>query len=378
MKNGKSWADPSRYIRQIHVEEGILNLDYTQEILKKSHLPVNIVKEGMTPQGINGTFPHNLREGKKHLFLCKNKGTFFKPCPGTLSYQCCEYQVLNIGMNCPMDCVYCILQAYLNNPWITAFVNIEKLFDELQQTLTSHPDNFFRIGTGEFSDSLALDNITGLNKKIVEYIAKKKNAVLELKTKSGVIDILQHADHRGRTLLSWSLNSPKIMRQEDIRSATIVERLDAASRAADWGYQLGFHFDPIILHKNWKEGYLETIQMLFERVPKESITWISMGALRYLPHLKEIATCRFPQSRIFYEEFVSGLDNKARYFRSQRQKLYQYLYAELEKKISPDTCVYLCMESDEIWDNVFGYSPDEKGGIPSMLNRAAVKAAAKY
>jgi spore photoproduct lyase len=374
----QSWSDPSRYIRQIHVEEKVLELDYTKEILKRTNLPVNIVSEGQTPQGIPGKFPDNLTIGKKHLFLCENKGTFFKPCPATTCYQCCDYQVLNIGMNCPIDCVYCILQAYLNKPWISAFVNIDKLFNELDQSLTAEPDRFFRIGTGEFSDSLALDNITGLSSKIVEYFAQRKNAVLELKTKSAAIDQLQHADHRGRTILSWSLNSPIIMKKEEIRSASFKERLEAASRAASWGYRLAFHFDPIIIHKDWKEGYSETIRQLFRKVPKESIAWISLGALRYLPSLKGIGTSRFPHSRIFYQEFVAGLDGKSRYFRAQRENLYQHIHEQLTKNISSDTCLYFCMESDEIWQKVFGYSPDKKGGIPAMLDKAALAAAAKF
>ncbi len=378
MKKNRSWADPSGFIKQIHVEEDVLDLKYTKEILERVNRPINIVAEGENPYGISEDFPTNLQHGKKHLFLCKNKGAFFKPCPGTTCYNCCDYQVLNIGMNCPMDCVYCILQAYLNRPWITTFVNIDKLFDEINLTLSNNPEKFFRIGTGEFSDSLALDSITGLSKKLVEYIAQRKNAVLELKTKSAVIDQLQHAEHSGKTILSWSLNSPIIMQKEEIRSATLAERIDAARRAASWGYRLAFHFDPIIYHKGWKQGYEETIRQLFNTVPRDSIVWISLGALRYIPSLKTIGTERFPHSRIFYQEFVAGLDGKSRYFRTQREDLYLYIYSLLQKNISSDTCVYFCMESDAIWQKVFGYSPDDKGGIATMLDKAASIGVSKY
>ncbi len=378
MKSKKSWADPSIYIEHVHVEKNVLELDYTQEILKRVNLPVNIISEGEKPEGITGFFPDNLGRGKKHLFLCENKGAFLKPCPGTNCYHCCDYQVINIGMNCPMDCVYCILQAYLNKPWISAFVNIDKLFNELDAAFAAEPQRFFRIGTGEFSDSLALDNITGLSSKIVEHIAKQNNAVLELKTKSAVIDQLEYADHKGRTILSWSLNSPIIMKREEIRSASLEERLEAAGRAASWGYLLGFHFDPLIIHDGWQEGYSETIKLLFQKVPKESIVWISLGALRYLPDLKMIGTDRFPKSRIFYNEFITGLDGKSRYFRSQWEELYSHIYSQLKKNISPDTCIYFCMESEELWQKVFGYSPEEKGGIPEMLDLAATTTISKF
>jgi spore photoproduct lyase len=137
------------------------------------------------------------------------------------------------------------------------------------------------------------------------------------------------------------------------------------------GYRLAFHFDPIIHHPGWREGYRQTIAQLFAKVPAASIAWISMGALRFLPGLKNIATARFPNSNFFYDEFVLGLDNKFRYFRSLRVEMYKLIYEELKKNCVADTCLYLCMESDEIWREVFGYTPEELGGLPTMLDQAA-------
>ncbi len=312
----------------------------------------------------------NLSAGKRQLFLCNNRGVFFKPCPATREYQCCDYQVLNTGSNCPIDCVYCILQAYLNSPWLTVYVNIEQLFKELRQTLSTHPQQFFRIGTGEFTDSLALDRLTALSKKLVPFIGKMNNAVLELKTKSAMIDNLAGLAHRGRTIIAWSLNSPAIMKNEEIRSATLEERLQAARQCADWGYKLAFHFDPIIDYPGWQEGYGSTIERLFAAVPREAIAWISLGALRFLPSLKEIGIKRFPASRIYFNEFIQGLDGKARYFRPNRVALYRFFYEQLKSRTAPATCIYFCMESDEIWREVMGFTPADQGGLPKMLDRA--------
>ncbi len=372
MTNIQNWNDPSYFLRQVHVAEEIMDLNYTREIIERAGLPVTVVPEGKVPQGISEEFPLNLRQGKQHLFLCQNKGNFFKPCPATTEYRCCDYQVLNIGANCPIDCVYCILQAYLNNPWITAFVNVEKMFAELNSALRGEPDRFFRIGTGEFTDSLALERITGISKLLIEFLADHDNVILELKTKSASIDSLQHLHHKKKTVLSWSLNSPAIMKSEEIRAAQLQERLKAAKLAAEWGYKLSFHFDPIIYHKDWQQGYAQTIKELFSIVPKEAIVWISLGCLRYLPALKPIATTRFPHSNIFFEEFIVGLDNKSRYFRKHREEMYRYIIELLQQQISPSTCLYLCMESDEIWQKVFGFIPEQKGGIPKMLDEAAI------
>ena len=365
----KSFGDPARFLTRLYVAEDCLDIPYTREIIHRANLPVTVVDERGTPD-IEGDYPYNLSAGKRYLLLCRNRGAFFKPCPGTREYRCCDYQVLNIGMNCPMDCVYCILQAYLNNPWLSFFVNVEDLFSELDVALDKEPQRFFRIGTGEFTDSLALDSLTHLSPRLVTYMANRDNAVLELKSKSVSINNLEGLDHQGRTIVAWSLNSPSIMAREEIRTATLEERLQAANQCAAWGYSLAFHFDPIILHDGWQEGYRQTIARLFASVPAESIAWISMGALRYLPALKQIAAERFPASRFFYQEFIDGLDGKRRYFRPQRVAMYRFILDELRKQAHPRTCIYFCMENDTIWREVFGFAPEDQGGLPAMLDRA--------
>lgn len=362
-------GDPARFVTRLHVAEDCVDLPYTREIVARAGLPVTVIPERQTPN-IEGDYPYNLSAGKRHLLLCRNRGAFFKPCPGTREYRCCGYQVLNIGMNCPMDCVYCILQAYLNNPWLSFFVNIEDLFAELDQALDAEPGRLFRIGTGEFTDSLALDSLTRLSPRLVEYMAGRANAVLELKSKSVNIDNLQGLDHRGRTVVAWSLNSPAIMDREEIRTASLEERLAAAARCAQWGYKLAFHFDPIILHEGWQEGYRATIERLFAVVPAEAIVWISLGALRFLPPLKQIAALRFPASRFFYQEFIDGLDGKRRYFRPRRTAMYRFIHDQLRRHANPRTCIYFCMENDTIWREVFGFIPEEQGGLAAMLDRS--------
>jgi len=369
-KQGR-WLDPSGYIARIHVESDCLDHPVTRKILARAKdIPFEVISPDRNTMPDLGSYPQSLTGGKRHLLLAKNRGRFFKPCPGTKEYTCCEYQVLNIGMNCPMDCVYCILQAYLNNPYLSFFVNIEDMLTELTEAFAQDPDHFWRIGTGEFTDSLALDSLTGLSRVLVEFMRDKDRAVLELKTKSAAIDNLEGLDHNGRTIVAWSLNSPAIVAREEIRTATLEQRLAAAARCASWGYKLAFHFDPIIYHSGWEQGYAETVGRLFRAVPRESIAWISMGCLRYLPALKKIAALRFPNSRFFNEEFIEGLDGKARYFRTLRVEMYQHLYKLLQQQADPATCIYLCMENSEIWQEVFGFIPEERGGLPRMLDQA--------
>lgn len=300
------------------------------------------------------------------------RGRFLKSCPGTRHYFCCGYQILHFGVQCSLNCTYCILQAYLNQPNLRLFGNTADLFAELEYELRAHPARLYRTGTGEFTDSLLLDRWTGFSQELVRFFALQANAVLELKTKTDFIDNLEGLDHGGHAIVAWSLNSPSIRRREEAWTSTLQQRLAAARRVSTWGYKLAFHFDPMLEHPDWRRGYAEVVERLFSAVDPAEVVWISLGAFRFMPDLKPIIQRRHPASRIVYGEFIRGLDGKMRYFRDIRVELYSWIL-ECIRRFDRDLCVYLCMEGDDIWRQVFGFSPDERGGLPAVLDEAVKK-----
>ena len=362
-------------IKRLFLEASLEKHPYTHEILERlKGASIEILPPGGKPRPPLAPLAKVMNWGKETLFLTKFPGRFFRPCPGTKAYLCCGYRIFHIGLGCPLNCTYCILQAYLNEPWLAFFVNVlEEGFPELEEVLNSlRPGQVLRIGTGEFTDSLALDPITDLNRRLVELFARQDQAVLELKTKTINIEPLKGLPHRRRTILSWSLNTEKIALSEELGAPTIEERLKAAQKVSSWGYPVGFHFDPIIYYPGCEEEYRQIIERIFEFVEAENIVWISLGTLRYMPVLKEIALSRFPKTKIYSEEFITGLDGKKRYFRSLRVELYRTLYRTIREH-SSKVCVYLCMESPEVWQEAFGFVPGDYGGLPRLLDQAAIR-----
>src|SRR5215813_2562335 len=113
---------------------------------------------------------------KRKLFLAPHKGEFFKKCPGSNGQVCCNYYVINFASNCPMDCSYCYLQDYLaSNPGLKVFTNVDDLIVEADEMLGKHRRFFFRIGTGEITDSLALDPYIGFSAEVVPFFAEQPN-----------------------------------------------------------------------------------------------------------------------------------------------------------------------------------------------------------
>jgi len=289
------------------------------------------------------------RRGKRILRLMRHHGAFVKPCPGTREYVCCGLEILHIGQGCPMDCRYCALQAYFNRPVLEVFVNVDEMFDELQQKLAAAPNRFHRICTGEFTDSLALDPVTDLASSLVYFFSQQQNASLEIKTKTDFVESLLGLNPLGKVVLSFSMNAAEIASAEEKGTASLKRRLQAAVQAQNSGYLLGFHFDPIIPFPGWEQGYCRTIDRIFRLVDPQRIAWISLGVLRFVPDLKEIVRARFGPLPYFHDGFIRGLDGKQRLPVQRRIKIYRKL-ANRIRTHAPDTRIYLCMESPHVWE----------------------------
>jgi spore photoproduct lyase len=294
---------------------------------------------------------------KKTLFLMRHKGEFLKKCPGSEGQVCCNYFVINFASNCPMDCSYCYLQEYLShNPELKVFSNVDDLLVEADELLSKHRRFFFRIGTGEITDSLALEPYIGFAREVVPFFAEQPNVLLELKTKSDCVDGLLVLNPKDRVVVSWSMNPQRVIDMDEHGTASLGQRLLAARRCQDAGYRLGFHFDPIVEYPNWEKDYRDMLDQTFNSIDWRRISWLSMGVLRQTPSLKRMIRDRFPRTQILTGEQVLCPDGKLRYFQPLRVDMYRKMLRWI-RRAAPTTKVYLCMESREVWKQVFGFAP---------------------
>ncbi len=363
--------DPDVRIERLFLDASCLDYDLTREIRERlSGTPEEIVRD---PEAFLQDFRQNRAdptgEGKRALWLTRQKGDFIKPCPCTPEYLGCGYAVINLDLNCPLDCSYCILQLYLSNPLLTVSVNTPDLWRELDAFLGRRPKGIpVRIGTGELGDSLVLDPITGRSRELVSYFRERPQALFELKTKSTHIQNLLEMEPAPNIIVAWSLNAPAVAQQEERGAPPVSDRIEAARQVVERGYRVAFHFDPLILHPGWQEGYAGVIKRLSERIDADRIAWISLGALRFPPALKEIMSKRHPGSRpLLYEEFIRGLDGKLRYFKPLRLELFRFTAERLREGLGREVPLYLCMESGEIWRRVLKKEPGGEEEIEEYL-----------
>jgi spore photoproduct lyase len=336
----------------------------------------------LDPDAADYGLPANMAFNKSPLFeraqpkdilqLTVNKGQAIRSCPGTKEHICCGYQILHVGTGCPLDCSYCILQAYLSDERLRLFVNWDHAATAIEELSRRRPNKLHRLGTGEFTDSLCLDHLTGFSHFIAPLIQATPNMVLEFKTKTSTVENILTIKSADRIIVSFSLNSPLIVEHEEHRAATLSERLEAAQRCRDKGFKLGFHFDPLIHHPGWQEGYAETVDRLFKAIEPEHVIWVSMGCLRFMPKLKEIVKSRFKDSPIMYGEFIKGPDGKFRYFHRIRVEMFKFVESRI-RSFGRNVFVYLCMESDGIWKKALDRSPQNSYGLKSWLDRRTIE-----
>jgi len=357
-------------IHEIWIDDDAVDADVTRRILRQ--LPAARVLSGPEVRQARRNLdldPDPLSRGKRILRLMNHRGAFVKPCPGTPQYVCCGLQILHIGQGCPMDCRYCALQAYFNRRTLEVFVNHDDLIAGLRTHLEDHPDNFYRICTGEFTDSLALDFLTGLAPRLVDFLSRAGNAILEIKTKTDSIEPLLDLDPRRRVVLSFSVNSDQVCRTEEKGAASLDRRLDAAGRAQRSGYKIGLHFDPIIPHPGWESEYCRTVDAIFRHVDPSMLAWISLGVIRFVPDLKEAAAARFRPLAYYHDGFIRGLDGKFRLPAERRIAIYR-LVTERIRKHHPSARIYLCMESPRVWKDSLGLDMESDAELARYLDAA--------
>jgi spore photoproduct lyase len=281
----------------------------------------------------------------------ETRGSIVRDCPGTRHYVCCGYKTIDLVEGCPLDCSYCILKGYLNSPGISIHRDPAGIIEQIEGAVASEKEHVLRFGTGELSDSLALDRRLRLNEPIVQFFGEAKGPLLELKSKWASIDHLKSCLNP-YTIVSFSLAPQAMVDAEEKRTSPIHKRLKALKEAQDSGCFVGLHFDPIIIHDGFEEDYRRLIDHIARSIDLKRVIWVSLGLLRFLPSLMKVFM-RQKRRNLLAGEFIMAEDGKYRYVKAERIRIYRMLYAQLLAK-EPGLFVYLCMERADVWEQVTG------------------------
>jgi spore photoproduct lyase len=103
--------------------------------------------------------------------------------------------------------------------------------------------------------------------------------VIEFRTKStNVQNLLLLKDHPKNMIPSWTLSPERVVNAIEHKTPSFRERLDAARRCQDAGYEVGVRLDPIIIYEGWEEE-LGWSKILVKLDP-EGIDYVSLGSIK--------------------------------------------------------------------------------------------------
>jgi spore photoproduct lyase len=313
--------------------------------------------------------PREFDRSKKNLYVTTFKGQFFKRCPGSRpGLACCNYFVLNWGLQCDMNCSYCYLQSFINTPTLTIYSNLDSALGELRELGVSMKDSKLRVGTGETVDSLSLDDLTLYSHALIEFFRDYPKWQLEFKTKSAKVEQFLDVPHAGNVIVSWSINPQYVIEQEEHGTASLEQRLNAAEKCLEKGFQVAFHIDPMIWHPEWRENYGELVDILCARFQPSQIPYMSAGSLRFQPEQRHLMRERFGMASLVNRgEMFPGKDGKLRYDQSVREEMYDFLLKRF-KSADEKWKLFLCMETPETWIAAAGSSPFKSEQLKDLFD----------
>jgi spore photoproduct lyase len=320
-----------------------------KKIAEKANLPLKWFDEAPSVNGDKGL--KKLKNERDVLLLRNRTSPFIEQFQHPIG-RCSRFYKLTAYNNCNFWCEYCYLYlTFRNMPISTHFVNYDKMFREIVSFDRSNiPDILRVLNLGELCDPLAVEDITGFAEELIPFVAREtKQTKLLFLTKSDNIDSLLNLEHRGRSIMSFSINTDKVYQHLEHRTASPEARLMAAKRLQQAGYKIRLRIDPVILYSTWKKDYANLVEKIFVYVKPERIT---IGEYRPAKGLASHISSRFPESPLL--KINSGLINdgtKLRYPDEHRLTMFRVIIDAITKH-DKRVKIALCKEDVRIWKSL--------------------------
>ena len=234
------------------------------------------------------------------LILAYKKNNFIHKAPKKFTIGFKNNYYFSHLLNCPYDCKYCFLQGMFNSANYVLFVNYEDFFINIQK-IAEKNKNYSCFFSGYDSDSLALENVSNFLEEFIKYFEKLKKGILEIRSKSINIKILEKFKPLHNVIPAFSLNPEYVIKEFEDKTPSLSKRLKAIVKLQNLGWFIGLRFDPLIYCEK-KKNYQDFFNKVFESIDRKRIHSVTLGKFR-MPdsYLKRISKIRPDNSLIQLE-----------------------------------------------------------------------------
>jgi spore photoproduct lyase len=262
--------------------------------------------------------------------------------------RCATFYKLTAYNNCNFWCEYCYLYlTFRTRPFSVHYVNYDKMEREILAFDRSEiPVSLRMLNLGELGDPLAVDDVTEFTKLVIPFVAKhtRRTRLLFL-TKSSQVENLLGLDGKDRVVVSFSLNTDTVFNNLEHRAAPPSDRIAAARKVQDAGYEVRIRIDPIIYYSTWKQDYEQLVEQIAADLKPSVVT---LGEYRPAQGLLNHIRHRFPDSRLTkVNESLVRDSGKLRYPEERRAEMFSWIVGQLRRR--GITRIGLCKEAPQSW-----------------------------
>lgn len=286
----------------IYVEKKILNNKNTLEILSKFKDVKIIEIENYKEVFSSNNQDFHLQKLGQKLILASNKANMiYEGAVVCESFENDNFYYTSSIINCVYDCEYCYLQGVYSSGNIVIFVDIEKVFEEVEELYNKLKTLYLCISYD--TDLLAIENICGFSEKWYYFIEDKKDLKIELRTKSGNIDKFLNLKPLDNFIVAFTLSPENLALKNEKYTASFKNRVKAIKKLQEKGWKVRICIDPLIYSDNFEKNYSQMIEYLFNEIDKEKVIDVSIGVFRISKEYLKKMRNQNQNSEILYYPF---------------------------------------------------------------------------
>lgn len=256
-----------------------------------------------------------------------------------------DFLVPFTSSGCSAMCLYCYLVCSYNKcSYLRLYVNVDEMLGKLiSRSHKTEKKCTFEIGSN--SDLILENQITGNLERTIEEFGEKGRGFITFPTKFSMVDGLLGLKHNGKTICRVSVNPDELIRQVEIGTSSLENRIKAINSLCGAGYPVGIIIAPVIFVDNWKQLYTELLDILFERLSekvKEQM-FIEVIFMTYSYVHNAINNQAFPGAlQLYNKELMTGRGRgKYHYKKEYREEAEAYLREEIGKRFDSSKIVYI-------------------------------------
>lgn len=260
---------------------------------------------------------------------------------------CPHFLELKWATGCPYDCAWCYLKGTLRfrpqktKPEVKRYDKIEQHVRSFLCSANGHRE---LLNTGELADSLMWERKEPpFSTFILSLFEGQEQDKVLFVTKSTNVEHLLDGAYQDIAVISFSLNAEAVAERFEKGAPSVTERIEAARKLAQAGYEVRIRIDPMVPVGGWHEAYRRLVDLVFSEFTPSRIT---LGSLRGLQSTINNTTDK---------EWVKYLSEKSNWGRKvafdTRYAMYRDVIYYLRTQYDY-TDVALCKETVAIWDKL--------------------------